>query len=587
MRYVPLPADAFVMMIFRSVVTVLVLSLSAASLTAGETSPAGGGSDPEPKIETPGPLTGSLFGEVVVGEFTGDLGVDAVVLASGVPTLCLSAETLKTSIRWSGGVAADLVAVASASGPDRLFAVAATGLHELVWNTTSQAWDTDTIDVNGWAGARAMASGDLDGDGQVDLFGLVDAAIDDRAVLVSHGNAAGGFDGGAISFHSAYTARDVVALDWNGDGIDEIVVLSDGGAELFEESGVQVGFVPWVDPTMMITVLDDPAHAGQRLAMVFRVQPGGNQLLVLVGDQGLEGPTPLGSIGIVSLTGADMDNDGDTDLIFGLNGTASLGRLEAHSDLEQANTADPTFVGSEIALVPFGPQNRDPSLNAAGLAAIDFDHDGDLEIFAPSQCLDDTSSEGGPPFSNIFVVDDNSAAELAGRVGMAELSSALVLQPSGNSEIHPLFSLVGPAAPLSPGAGQLLQLQITLWRTPDFWDATAVAPVFEGEFPLPGPGLEVDVIVPYNETAPSIDIVYGWVLRQVVTENGVVVARGPATTGVQAFGDNASLLDQLLPAEITMLVVPLPGGTSTPDGSVTVGTSIPGFEDEATPPSGR
>lgn len=574
----------------RSVVVALILSLGSVTLIAGEIGQPGVPNDPgpEPKVETPGPLTGSVFGEVAVGEFTGDLGVDAVVLASGVPTLCLSAETLKTSIRWSGGEAADLVAVPTASGPDRLFVVGASGLHELVWNTTSQTWDTDNLDTSVWAGARAMASGDLDGDGLADLFGLADATVDDRAVLVSHGNAAGGFDGGAISFHSAYSARDVASLDWDGDGIDEIIVLSDGGAELYEEGGVQVGFVPWVDPTMMITVLDDPAHAGQRLAMVFRTQPEGSQLLVLVGDHGLEGPVPLGSLGIVSVSGADMDNDGDTDLLFGLSGSASLARLEAHSDLEQANTADPTFVGSEMVLVPFGPQNRDPSLNAAGLAAIDFDHDGDLEIFAPSQCLDDTSPEGGPPFSNVFVVDDNSAAELAGRVTMAELSSILLPQPSGNSVIYPLFSLVGPLAPLAPGAGQQLELQVTLWRAPDFWDATAVAPVFDGVLPLPAPGVEEDLIVPYLETAANIDLVYGWVLRQVVTENGVVVARGPATTGVQAFGDNSSLLSQLLPAEITMLVVPLPGGTSTPDGSVTVGTSIPSFEDdEVPPPSGR
>ena len=572
-----------------SIVVVLLARSSPAEQTSG-----GQGPPPPPPGALPsapaGPFADADFGEVLVGEFTHDFGVDGLMINDGLLTLAMSVEVFRTSVIWSGGVAHDFAAFARDDAPDRLFVVADGGLHELVWNLATRDWDTLTIATGDWTDARRLACADFDGDGMPDLVGLAADAVDPRLVLVRQDDDAGGLASTDATFTTSDEALDVFAIDWDGlsgDG-DELVFVTTGGLELREPDGTLLGYFAWPYSPPLVAVLDDPALASQRLAIIIESSPGGAQYVLVSDIFGNELVTGLAGQRAVAVAGADMDGDLDTDLLLSLETTTAVGVFTARSDLEPGGPFSKTFAPGTLQLVPFGDPARDASLNHAGLAATDFDHDGQPEIFAPAQ---GNWVDGDPPSGvqgEIVLIDFASQVETDLRVALVERGVELVSFGGGEPEFFQRFSYLAPAEQLVPGEGQSLRLQVKLFTAPDLWEPTDVDPKYVGDFELAPPLTAADLLLPVSELGTiGESVLRGWVIRQVILEGGEVVARGPATTAVDAFGTNIPYLWQLGGWEYTLRIVPYGGGSSGFDGETNVGATVPRFEDDTPIPPDR
>jgi len=562
-----------------SLLLVCVLSLV---LLAGKSNPTnnapnapGDGAMPPPQ---PGPLSDARFGAVAVGRFHADLGLDAVVFDDGVPTLCINPETMQTSVRWSGGAANDLVAHPRGDGTDRLFVVAASGLHELVWDFASNAWLTLDHELDAWRGARAVADADVDGDGDLDLLGLSSGSA---GVLVLLGDGAGGWTPGA-AFPTYFAANDVLAVDWDGDGADEIAVVSAGGVEIFSGGGADVAFVPWTASPLYVEVLDDPATTAQKLALVL-AGPSATYVRVVGRDES-EAVTSLGNLGVVSVTGADMDGDGDTDLLLSITASNHVGSIAFRSDLEPGGPFSKAFAANSLVLLPFGDLARNPAGNLAGVDAADFDHDGELEVFAPAQGDFTGGAASTVPYSRIVLIDDDSAHEAALTPGLVSIQDSIV---AGDEVVTAwrTYEIAGPTQQLPTTAGQQLRLHATLWRAPGLWGDLEPLPWMLLDVPLPPAGEVVPLTVPKADLPDLWADLHGWVYRQVVVQDGSVVARGPANVTLSGHNAAPTLRSQVSLPSITIPNLPAPGGTGGADGGTDTGASLPRDPAGQPPPS--
>ena len=113
----------------------------------------------------PGPLQDAAFGEILAGEFTGDLQLDAIVMDGLEPKLSVAPEIFVSAV--GTGLAASAIAVLGGvvPGKDLLVAADQNGLHLLERDSAQGQWITTTLfdGSSAWAGAIELAVGDLDG----------------------------------------------------------------------------------------------------------------------------------------------------------------------------------------------------------------------------------------------------------------------------------------------------------------------------------------------------------------------------------------------------------------------------------------
>ncbi len=541
-----------------------------------------GGQTPPPQ---PGVFSDALFGAVAVGEFTDDLGIDAAVLDSGILTLCMTPEVYRTSIRWDGGIANDIASVEVAGATDRLFATSASGLHELVWNGATSHWDSTNLDSIDWPNATALAVGDFDGVYGPDIVGIRDPAVATNQLLVKLGNAPSGFLVGNATITTFGAPESVMAIDWDGDGVDDVATITSAGIEVYSLQSTLLASFPWTLSSLQACVLDDPEVTGtkQRLAILLRLSPAGEQYLLTWSETVVDIARSLAPHEVISMTSADFNSDGNSDLAMTLSTSDQMMELYAHDATTQAPHGGKTFNGY-FTLYPFGPTNRDPALGQAGLAAADFDHDGDLELFAPIQgSWTAGSGAGTAPYSEICVVDLNSLAEENLRPEILGGGSFIDQVPTPEVGYW-LLDVEAPLVTLTPGAGQDLRLQVTLWDGPDLWAPTFDRPAFVVEQPFTA-GATVNFLIEDDAVLnQTLDEILSWSVRQVLLESGEVVARGPARVGIQGRSDNGDLLHLLGPFEATAPSThTTSGGSSKADDDVVIGGSVPEHDEDEPP----
>ncbi len=276
-------------------------------------------------------------------------------------------------------------------------------------------------------GGRALASADLDGDGDTDLL-CATSPVDQLIWLENTPT-----PGGGIAFNSHVITpdsqgADAIALaDLDGDGdIDVVIGGQFGVATLrwFENRIADAGPTAFVEHVV-------PCSATRALrATIADVDTDGRPDLIVSSEHENsslawfenDGATPPGFVertletvpdGIRAALAVDLDLDGDTDI---LTARFLLGETAWLENVAGANSA-PLFQRRVVSTLPQGP---------SALATADIDADGDLDVLVASYLdhklnwLQHFPSPSGPSFVR-RVIDD--FAPIAESVHVADINA--------------------------------------------------------------------------------------------------------------------------------------------------------------------
>ncbi|MCA8952746.1 MAG: VCBS repeat-containing protein [Planctomycetes bacterium] len=234
---------------------------------------------------------------------------------------------------------------------------------------------------------RAVASFDVDGDGDEDLVFGNGYVGEDSANRLLLNDATGVFTDGAGAFTLEMTATShVVALDVDGDGDADLAVANvpiRSADRLFLNDGTGVlhaGTEPSL-PTTRHDVVDIAAcdvDGDGDLDLVAANSGESNGIYLNDGRGGFletSGRMPADTIITDCMAVGDVDNDGDPDLVFG-----NSGAFDAHTQL-YLNDGTGTFVDVSAARLP-----ADIDATRAILLG-DVDLDGDLDILIGNHAI--------------------------------------------------------------------------------------------------------------------------------------------------------------------------------------------------------
>ena len=266
--------------------------------------------------------------------------------------------------------------------------------------------------------AWSVFAADLDGDG--DLDALSASQSDDTIAWYENTDGAGTFGPTQIIATDATEALSVSAVDVDGDGDTDVLSASFGDSTIaWYENSDGAGFF---GPTQIVTM--DAVGADS----VFPVDLDGDgdpDLLFAsfldskiawygktdgLDDYGPQQVISTATVGPVSVHAADLDGDGDADVISASQGDHTIVWLE---NIDGAGTFDPPQTISVDALL------------ATSVHAADIDGDGDIDVLSSSQadgkiawyentgddCNGNTVPDGCEPDCNANGITD--ACELA------------------------------------------------------------------------------------------------------------------------------------------------------------------------------
>lgn len=519
-----------------------------------------------------GPWSTAQFGaRVVAGQFTPGSELDAVVLDDGTPCLLIAVESFLTRIE-APVVANDIATRPGIGGADTLLSVGPAGLVESTWNAGSGSWSTSTLESSDWVDARRLLVGDLDGAGELDVVALGSAS---DAIEVLHGTTSG--FGTPESFTSAYAAYDLELMDWDGDGVDEIVVLTGWGVEVYDHEGELVAELNLTySPMMVATIEPAPSTDEERLAcVVHEPVDADRQWLFLWSAAGIDGPFFLGDgVGFRSVQSVDWDMDDDLELLLQSTTDDNVVILVNQSGETEEPTFDPTNASwpGEIDL------EADPAWNEATLAFGDFDNDGDVDAVAPIQGNYDGGFIGfDDVFSQIQILRniwEDQTAYWAEVYGVTKTFHVNV--PDTQLQLH--YSEPAEQLDHDPFNEEVV-LQYSVWHLDDVYSAIDEQVFLEGTLDYPDPYSTLTVWL--GQTTEDFDDLYAFRVRQVVRDATThdVLRVGPSHVSVYSADDDD--YDDLVAMPWTSggvaaaAYVEPGGGTGSQGGAVGSGPQVP------------
>ena len=229
------------------------------------------------------------FGRTLVAEFDQDFAPDAVVNCSGAVTVLWNVAMFDAlqhvgfTEQPSLATVAD-IAVAPGEGPDGsavIFASDDNGLRRITYS--SGAFHGELVAGGSWIDAYPIRAEQLDAVSGLDLVGV---ATDHRTIvtrycLLGGGNGQAGYEPGP-TFTAPSNVRDVAAVDWDGDGVRELVALTLRGLVIYRlVAGSSIPPVLLLDSTGCITRFKAPGAPGGELLAWTRTGPNGPELKVL------------------------------------------------------------------------------------------------------------------------------------------------------------------------------------------------------------------------------------------------------------------------------------------------------------------
>jgi len=507
----------------------------------------------------------------VAGLFNDDPQIDVAVLRGDVPMLLLNPEIWDAAVRVPNrSTAIARLAGTAPNGRDELLAATLLGLRAFARADSDGTFATTALGQDSlWAAASHLGVAQLDGQHGPDIYG-VDASGTLALILFSTE------DGFAAeqTFPLLFPPAAIAACDLAGTGLRELVVIGDGGVVIHDLAG---------NPRLVF-----PGHPGQAAAVVTRTgqasetfvflspNPAGGSTLWILGvpmqpaaalDLAIQDPT--------ALTAADLDLDGDDDLVLGARDAWSLLALENLNGSFQDDLV-------HAVAIPTGPAGPAPGNDASPCAA-DLDGDGDLDLLVPVQETDE-----------IFVFRNKE-------IGHGSRAPGLLTPVHFNHDLTDPQSPVGYlqiellAAPQPPAPAT--HLELVLYRKEDIATKTtsAVAPGQAFLFPVSN---EVYETGPITLPDPD-DSAFFWYQRYVQLDAASHYVRTyPAAVFALSVTSNPDLepLSYLLQAaggSFHSLTFPAPG-IPHGDGSNGAGrvlstivdlTPIPDFEEDEEPGS--
>lgn len=531
------------------------------------------------------------IGRVVAGDVDGDLRPDVFARGAASPgtpdgthdVLFLSAPWLGNGLMKLGIRAIDVDF--QAGRPGNLAFVKNSGLWLLSWAPSSSPPFAETQVASGapWAGAKKVRCANLDSSAGDDYAGV---APDGHTLVLRRTNT-----GGTTTVLVDVTDQvvDLFALQWVQGGSDEIAVLTTDDLFFYDGTGSLLdSFAAPVAGPGVIARVRFGTNGPDRVAWVSRDSSGDTTRFDLVrrASPQLEGPVTPEFSDVVAMAAADVDHDGDEDLVMThaadrqawiyksgfVNGTSrvySANRSHAvddeHLDPEDVLTNGSTFVFADLGN-DLAPDLLLPVESAEGTS---------FEILSSIDRIKATSAE---VFENIasqaFVLDEASSPMLV----------AFQFKSLDFDE-----------------AGDMTHVQVIVWdqvdATTDLTPAADLpAQYFEiepGQFVSPDPvwgAYDVALHLGTNETGCSMPV--RWIeVRLVQWEDDELIDSGPTytcaiTTRIADFCaiDNAQIQEIPLVTNLTCQ-----GATSCspePDSGSFAGQAIPRTRKPG-PPSGN
>lgn len=459
-------------------------------------------------------ITPATKGRIVVGDVTGDLELDAVLLNGERPVVAYAPAIHQAVFELDLDVHVADLAILSATQPgaaDTLAVVGDDGLY-LIEDLTSAEPVAVPVGSSAWVGATGLRAADTDMDGEMDLVGLSE---DDEILFLED---VLGSSPTETVLAIGETVYDFVPIDWKGDGSPlRVAVVTPSGLQVRTKAGGKPFSLSGTFASGLVDAFRQSDVPYERIAAVCGA--AGTQFLVVADRNGGDAALALGTDTIFGMTLADVDLDGDDDLYL-------LHRV-SHETVLFVNQSDSPAVGSTFAdgfgeLVDVAPSTTPSSSWSAGPALADFSGDGDPDALV----FVETTQE--------FVLVESTSRSL-GHYQVQVPGGAYYFDGQEGSGLLLLDLTIGSSFTFTS-----THVEIIVWRQ-----------VVEGEPAELGP-LEPTAIMRVlreldssDETVsdlllaePSLSTahVYHLELRAVRVENGSVLEAGPS--GVHAFTTN-------------------------------------------------
>lgn len=312
-------------------------------------------------------------GEGCTLEFTGDAMLDAFVLDGQRITLLqgLAAYDAIVDTLVDASALAALPSLDPSQGGSLLFADGS-GLGCMSYDPVgSSSFPTTTVRSNApWPSVGRLRTADLDGSHRLDLIGL-DAAGASVQLLYSDSDTAPTF-GQDAGFATGRPGLDVAAVDWDGDGTNDVAVLTTAGVFVFDQAGNSLGtlFKPF-GATVMPSLIGLHSAAGAGF-LAWMCSSATQTLLYIDSAAGGTIPIDVTLEAVGQLAGADYDNDGDAELFVVANVTNEVLLLDP--------IGNPNVGLSDAYVFPFS--SGLPDMTAVPLLG-DLDGDDDFDLLVP------------------------------------------------------------------------------------------------------------------------------------------------------------------------------------------------------------
>ncbi len=442
---------------------------------------------------------------LAAGDVTGDLVGDVVVLWDQTPVL-VSGPGRHGGASQLDTTANDLEVFPHPSGPsasDVLATVGPTGLSLWTFDAASAKWRLESVDPS-LAGARRVRCG-VGSTGSRVLFVLEADGHGVEVVEVFDGVSLGSLHTASVAIPQigglgAEDARELELVDWDGDGLSELALLTANHLLVVGRDGVLMAdhVSLFANSPMSIAVLADLADSRERLAWItvgiFQTQ------WILISDQdGLEGPYDLGTWAASAPVAGDYDGDGDSELFLTPESEEEVRMLYNFSEWPIVGV--PTFIVAPRFFLQFplvksatpGPDRTDRPL------VCDLDNDGDLDV----------------------LTIDKQLAEIRVVRGDAVDETRLVYRVSGGSftggcdgEAGELrLSLKRPEDPVPATT-----LEVTLWQMLDRELGFEREPVSVAFLTLPAQDSLKELVLEIPESGTHFDTIFAVELRLLGTE---------------------------------------------------------------------
>ena len=308
------------------------------------------------------------FGIARVGKINDDPRDDVVVLRGTSPVVFLNPATWDAALRVPLEGTSAAVLPGTANGRDEILVTTAQGLRG-AWRDTTASFATRTIGADGlWAGADFVATAQLDGVDGVDIYGVRNDLGFAGVLLADISGIGDGFYDEILIALDAFPVEAGTAADLDGNGLRSLAFASASGLHVYHEDDLFDAYT--VGDGGYVATIASGMPGKERIAWITSVS-GSGDVLYFVDEAGLSSPVVLGGTGVIGLHAADLDHDGDDDLVTSIT--------RSH-DLVVYWNDNGTFDDDARTVLAVGETGFAPD-NAATPTTADLDGDGDTDLF--------------------------------------------------------------------------------------------------------------------------------------------------------------------------------------------------------------